>query len=177
MKTRYLYILLGLFLLTFASCKFVEDDIFDASAAVRLNTAKLEYKNILTNAPNGWAMEYFATSESVGYTFLMEFNAGGTVTIAAKNSFTKNVYKTENSFFDIIGDNGPVLTFNTYNTLFNSFANPENPRGYGLEGDYEFIVLKADSNEVKLKGKKRGTYIFLRKIDVNESWTAYFTKL
>ena len=177
MKTSYLYLLTSLILFSFASCKIEEDNIFSESAAVRLNNAKADYKKILCSASNGWVMEYFPTDATEGYTFLMKFNESGAVSIAAKNKNTDNSYKTENSLYEIIADNAPVLTFNTYNSIFSFYANPENPTGYGYGGDYEFIVLHADSNEVKLKGKKRGTYIFLHKLDDNASWQGYFAKL
>lgn len=177
MNKLYIYFLLLICLAVTGACRFEEEDVFDSSAAVRLNNAKADYKQVLCSAGNGWLMEYFATGESEGYTFLMKFQESGAVTIAAKNSQTGNVYKTESSLYEIIGDNGPVLTFNTYNSLFTLFANPENPNGYGLEGDYEFIVLKADANEIKLKGKKRGTYIYLRKLATAQLWPDYFRKL
>jgi len=161
-------------MLVFTSCKLEEDDIFEASAAARLNTAKSEYKKTLCNATNGWVMEYFANTESEGYTFIMKFSESGAVTIAAKNKYTNKTYKTESSLYEIITDNGPVLTFNTYNTLFHSFSNPEDPDGYGLKGDYEFIVLKADSNEVSLKSKKYGVYVSLHKLATNQDWPQYY---
>lgn len=177
MSKIYIYVLLLFSVLAFNGCKFEEDDVFSSSAAVRLNSAKANCREVLCGADNGWLMEYFATGESEGYTFLMKFDKSGAVTIAAKNSQIGNTYKSESSLYEVIGDNGPVLTFNSYNTLFTLFANPENPNGYGLEGDYEFIILKADANEVKLKGKKRGTYIYLRRLATSQAWPEYFKKL
>lgn len=169
--------------LTISSCKLEEDNIFAESSAVRLNNARKEYRQILSDAPNGWEMEYFPTAETEGYTFLMKFSNSDSVVIAAKNKYIGNTYKTETSFFDVIADDGPVLTFNSYNNPFHLFSNPEDPNGgtdldgYGLKGDYEFIVLKADSNLMTLKGKKRGTYIYLRRLETTESWPSYFAKL
>lgn len=178
MKRNIYYLILLLTVSAMStSCKLEEDDIFSESAAVRLNNAKAEYKSILSAASNGWKMEYFATPASEGYTFLMKFDSSELVTVAAKNQYTANTYKTENSLYDVITDNGPVLTFNSYNTLLHYFSNPENPDGAGLEGDYEFIVLKADSNLVSLKGKKRGTYIRLKKMNSDDVWSDYFSKL
>jgi hypothetical protein len=83
----------------------------------------------------------------------------------------------------MIADNGPVLSFNSYNPLFHIFANPEDPKGssdldgLGMSGDYEFIVLKADANEIKLKGKKRGTYIYLKRLSDEQLWPDYFAKI
>lgn len=178
MKRNIYYLILLLTVSAMStSCKLEEDDIFSESAAVRLNNAKAEYKSILSAASNGWKMEYFATPASEGFTFLMKFDSSELVTVAAKNQYTANTYKTENSLYDVITDNGPVLTFNSYNTLLHYFSNPENPDGAGLEGDYEFIVLKADSNLVSLKGKKRGTYIKLSTLPRQQNWNNYMLHL
>jgi len=77
----------------------------------------------------------------------------------------------------MIGDNGPVLTFNSYNKVLHAFSNPVNPDGYGLEGDYEFVVLKAGSSQILLKGKKRGTMIVMNKIPATVSWKQYYDNL
>lgn len=172
------YVLVILFVSSFATgCKLEEEDVFSSTSAVRTITAEKEYKATLSAAPNGWVMDYFATTESEGYSFLMKFDSSELVTIAASNKYTGSVYKTENSFFNVIADNGPVLTFDTYNSLFHQFSNPENPDGTGLGGDYEFIVMKCDSDLVSLKGKKRGTYIRLRKMDKTQNWADYFKML
>jgi hypothetical protein len=167
----------------FGSCKLEEEDIFSESPAARIENTLKSYNDILCAAPNGWVMEYFPTSSSQGYTFLMKFNKSTAVTIAAKNTYTSNTYKTETSVFELIGDYGPVLTFNSYNKLFHLFSNPEDPLGtsdldgYGLEGDYEFIVMSADSTTIRLRGKKRSTDIYLRKLDKSVEWESYFNQI
>jgi hypothetical protein len=47
-----------------------------------------------------------------------------------------------------------VLTFNTFNKVLHAFSNPENPDGYGLMGDYEFIITKTSGDTLYMKGKK-----------------------
>ena len=129
---------------TTVSCSREEDEIFDKSAAERLNEAQEADYNILCAAPNGWEMLYFPSNTERGYNFLMEFMPGDKVRIAARNANTGNVYKEETSAFDIIADDGPVLTFNTYNSLFHYYSDPqpglegEVNLGTGSGGDYEF---------------------------------------
>ena len=166
------------------ACSFEEANIFPESAAVRLENAKTEYNKVLCSATNGWAMEYFPTDTTRGFTFLVKFYSSGMIDLAAKDEFTNNLFKKDSSAFEMIADNGPVLSFNTYNPLFHIFSNPEDPKGLtskldglGMMGDYEFIVLKADSNEIKLKGKKRGTYIILKRLPDSQSWTDYYAKI
>lgn len=171
---KAIYIILCSVTILFGSCANVESDIFPASSAERLNNALKVDKDSLINADNGWAMEYFATTQSAGYTMLMKFNKSGQVVVAGKSELTRNTLVSDSSLYEMIGDNGPVLTFNSYNNILHAFSTPENPDGYGLEGDYEFVVMKTTANQIVLKGKKRGTTILLNKITQNTTWKKYF---
>lgn len=172
------YIVVCLFILFFSNCAKEEVDIFSASPAERLNEALKADFLLLTSAENGWVMEYFANSTSPGYSLLVKFNASGSATFAAKSELTKNKeFEMDSCLFEMIGDNGPVLTFNTFNKVLHRFSNPENPDGYGLEGDYEFVVLKADSNQIILKGKKSAAIILLNKLPLGVLWTKYIDDL
>jgi hypothetical protein len=162
----------------FNACSPEQADIFASSSAERMNNAMIDNQTILTSAENGWAMQYFPTDAKPGYTFLMKFGLNKFVTIAGKNEFTiKNELQKDSSLYQLIADNGPVLTFNSYNNILHTFSNPQNPNGYGLEGDYEFMILKSSENELELKGKKRGVKIIMTKIPVTLSWSQYFDEL
>ncbi|MFT3751771.1 MAG: DUF4302 domain-containing protein [Paludibacter sp.] len=158
----------------FGSCNRNGADIFPASPAERMNQALKDDFAALTSATNGWSMEYFANSASPGYTLLVKFDVSGKATFAAQSELTKNeAYETDTCLFEMIGDNGPVLTFNTYNNILHRFSNPENPDGYGLQGDYEFVVVSKNSNQLVLKGKKYGAVILMNKISDTISWRQY----
>ncbi len=175
-KINYIIVCLIVFLL--GSCSRNESDIFPASPAERMNKALKDDLDTLTSSTNGWAMEYFATPTSPGYMLLVKFDASGKAVFAAQSELTKNqAYETDSCLFEMIGDNGPVLTFNTYNNILHRFSNPENPDGYGLEGDYEFVVNYAGSKQVMMRGKKTGTFIFMNKIPDNILWREYVNDL
>ena len=171
---KIIYIIYCIATLLVSSCVSEQVDVFSASPAERLNKAMKADADSLLHADNGWAMEYFATTGSAGYTLLVKFNKSGMALIAGKSELTGNIMITDSCLFEIIGDNGPVLTFNTFNKVLNAFSNPVSPDGYGLEGDYEFIVEKTTTNQIVLKGKKRGTTILLNKIPQNTTWKQYF---
>ncbi|NDP21782.1 MAG: DUF4302 domain-containing protein [Paludibacter sp.] len=159
------------------SCTTQEPDIFSSSPAERLSEVLVADNLLLTSAGNGWVMEYFAIPTTPGYPLLVKFNASGSATFAAKSELTKNKeFETDSCLFEMIGDNGPVLTFNTYNKVLHRFSDPT-PDGNGLEGDYEFVVMKADSNQIILKGKKSSSLILLNKLPLNISWTKYIEDL
>lgn len=169
------YIIVCWIALLLGSCNRNEADIFPASPAERMNQALKDDFTALTSATNGWAMEYFANSTSPGYTLLVKFDASGKATFGAKSELTKNkVYETDSCLFEMIGDNGPVLTFNTFNTVLHRFSNPENPAGYGLQGDYEFVVVVSNNgNQFVLKGKKYGAVILMNKMPDAVNWVQY----
>jgi len=176
MKTFIKYILLTSLVFFFSSCLWEEKNLFPESAALRLNHAVDNAKQTLIDQSknNGWIMEYFPTNDTEGYTFLMSFSDNTFVTVAAKNQYTTG-YTTDESAFEIIGDVGPVLTFDTYNEVFHYFSNPDNPQGLGLMGDYEFIIMNiSPDNEITLKGKKRETTILMRPLAQGQDWKGYF---
>ena len=164
-----------------SSCSREEDDIWSQSAAERLEAAKSEYHKILCSAPNGWEMYYFADGDEQGYNFLMKF-ASDSVVIATRNSNTSNAYAQESSAFEVIADDGPVLTFNTYNTLFHRYADPQPDQdvesdGVGSGGDYEFKLMEVTDTMIYMRGKKTGREIYMYPLDSNTDWEQYFTDI
>lgn len=186
-KPSILLLLSVLFL--FTGCRKEEIDIFPNSPAERLNQAMSTYEDVLTSAENGWKMEYYANTQGGGYTLLMKFDASGLVTIASRSLLTKNaVYEQDSSLYKVIADNGPVLTFNTFNQVLHVFSNPEHPEildpheegyliGYGWRGDYEFIIKEAVEDTVWLKGKKYGAEITMTKLAPDIQWQTYLDEL
>ena len=172
--------LLALALTTTSCFKNEEDDIFDKSAADRLEAAIKDYSDVLTSQGGKWAMEYFASTEEPGYVYVMDFKKDGSVLITGANKWVaietatydpKRVTfdpKSERSMWQVIADNGPVLSFNTYNKLFHLFANPEDvpgteedENGYGHDGDYEFDLMRTNAagdtgTTVAVKGRFLG---------------------
>ncbi len=190
MKKVFSIIICGAVVAGFTSCKNEEEDIFGESSALRLNHAVATYDDLLTSAENGWVMEYFANEEEQGYPMLVKFDKSGAVTFAAKNHYSSNdVYATEESLYEVIADNGPVLSFNSYNTLFHIFADPaDNPEtgtednpidetGVGHEGDYEFVIYEGDADHFRMKGKKHGLEINMYKLPADQAWDTYYDKL
>lgn len=188
MKKVFSIILCGVAVAGFTSCGNEEEDIFDESSALRTNHAVATYSELLTSAENGWVMEYFANEEEPGYPMLMKFDKSGAVTIAAKNHYSNNdVYSTEESLYEVIADYGPVLTFNSYNTLFHIFSTPDDipdtpieesdETGLGHEGDYEFVIYEADADHFYMKGKKRGYEINMYKLPADQPWDTYYDQI
>lgn len=163
-----------------ASCNHEEADIFDQNAAHRTEEARKMYKEILLDKGGKWQMEYFTTEEEHGYVYLFTFRNDGTVTISGNNEYITKLtnidsnvpsYGSETSMWTILSDNGPVLSFNSYNTIFHLFATPEDipgterdEQGYGHSGDYEFDLMKFSNDTIYLEGKKNGADIIMTRI-------------
>ena len=163
--------------LTLASCKNEVDRIFDEDAVIRLDKAKAEYTDILTSNGGKWQLEYFANETEQGYVYLMTFSKNGSVTISGHNkwinyiqtgSAKKPAFGSAVSLWEVIADNGPVLSFNTYNKYFHLFADPYDipsessaqtttdidESGYGHEGSYEFNIMKYSGDTLYISSKK-----------------------
>lgn len=167
----------------FTGCKNEEDDIFSSSAAERLEQSKSVYTQRLASSEAGWAMEYYPTNGSsapqgLGYLMLARFDKNGSVRVAMQNDTTRNRFVEDTSVWEMIADQGPVLTFNTYNNVLHYFSNPAYvDQGLGFEGDYEFEVISLEENAqiAMLKGKKRGTYIRLTRLPEGTDFATYLT--
>lgn len=179
--------LLSVAALIFTGCAGEEDDIFDDTAINRLDKAEVTYTGRLQAATAGWAMEYYpqnvtTTPEGLGYLMLTKFNKDMSVDVAMNNVYSSNAFKEDNSAWQVIGDNGPVLTFNTYNSCLHTFSDPgdipgteANETGTGFGGDYEFVIIDAPENGdyVTLKGKKTDVYVRLTKLDEGTDFKTY----
>lgn len=189
---RFIYISLSLLSVAFASvsCSNEEKDLFDESAAQRSETAANKYETLLKANGGKWYMEYFTNSDEPGYSYVVTFKNDGTVVVSGDNRWIGGTFQTETSLWDIISDNGPVLSFSSYNTIFHIFSTPEDfddpdgasttttsEQGYGHEGDYEFVLMAGDENTIRLKGKKYGYTIYLRHIDPNVSDEEYLASV
>jgi hypothetical protein len=175
--------LVALSALTLGSCKNEVDQIFDEDAVARLSKAQAEFTEILTSNGGKWQLEYFANSKEPGYIYLMTFDKNGSVTISGKNKWLGGLdggtqgsvaYGSATSLWEVITDNGPVLSLNTYNKYFHIFAEPEDipsmseedpdETGYGHEGDYEFDLMKYSNDTLYITGKKYGLNMIMTRV-------------
>ena len=170
---KYAYILLSSLMLL-SACSRDEGDLFDKSAAERTAAVQTQLKATLMAADNGWEMLYFPYPDAAGYAFLMKFNEDQSVLIAAKNSISSSsMYKEETSMWGTDNTQGPVLSFNTYNSLFHAFSDPGDD-GVGYNGDYEFFIMSSNDSIIKLMGKKHSAYVYMKRLAPDQDWEAYF---
>lgn len=167
--------------LSLMSCKNETDPIFDDDAVIRMKNAMADYTDLLVSNGGKWQLQYFSNSDEPGYVYILTFEKDGSVTISGHNNWINiiqnggnytdaSAFGSEKSMWQVIGDNGLVLSFNTYNRYFHLFADPYNipdkggasgqgtvnEAGYGHEGDYEFNIMgrSENSDTIFLTGKK-----------------------
>ena len=143
---------LGLMVATLQSCLKDDKANFSGSPAARLDEAVKVNKQILESAPNGWSLGYYAgrNYSGPGFTLTLKFKDGKAY-IMGDNKDATTVGVSE---YDVVKDQGVVLTFPTYNGVIHDLAGASQSYPEGLQGDYEFAILEANSNFIRLRGKK-----------------------
>ena len=174
--TQYLFsmLLLGAALV---SCNRMEEDVFSENPSERLQKYTNAVYDELISAPNGWEVRYFMNPESAGYAMIMQFNADGTAKVAAKNSAsTSGKYAVDESLWELISEDGAIISFPTYNKVVHAFADPKSD-GVGLGGDYEFVVKEHSSQAMRITGRKHGAQIYMYPLPSGQDWEEYFNKV
>ncbi|MDR2286032.1 MAG: DUF4302 domain-containing protein [Prevotellaceae bacterium] len=161
---KIIHILIMVFVLQ--SCVQEEENLFGVSASERMQKTVAEYKELLTSPQNGWIAEYYPQkNHSVGgYVMFLKFNTAGTVTANCEIATNVPANTTDSSLYDVFAEQGPILSFSTYNRVMHYFSEPSSSDVDGRAGDYEFVFMKVVSpDEIHLKGKKQGNKLVLRK--------------
>lgn len=137
---------------TLPSCLKDDKANFSGSPAARLDEAVKVNKQILESAPNGWSLGYYAgrNYSGPGFTLTLKFKDGKAY-IMGDNKDATTVGVSE---YDVVKDQGVVLTFPTYNSVIHELAGASQGYPEGLQGDYEFAILEANANFIRLRGKK-----------------------
>lgn len=156
MKRIYL-ILLAVLGMTMTSCLMEEKDLFDKSPAERMDTYLSEYRTLLASSEDGWLLEYYPDEDKIygGYSYIMKFTQSDvTVYFELDDDVTTPV----TSLYKVTPDDGPVITFDTYNENLHYFATPDIDNYQAMHGDYEFRIYgkSDDGTKVFMKGKRTG---------------------
>ncbi len=134
MKKVYLLLLI-LSPLIFQSCLKDQEDLFDESPAERMSQALSEYKSVLASSENGWILEYYpeANQSYGGFVFIVEFSESE---VTAFTELASDASTSVTSLYQLISDDGPVLSFDTYNSFLHFFSQPSGSMPDGYQGDF-----------------------------------------
>ncbi len=171
------YLLLAVLTLGLAaSCVKDREPAFDKKPTVRIQEALKACQDILVAAPNGWAMYQFMNEENTtaihgGYMVALKFT---TDKVTAWGEMCSDPATSYTSLYKMTTDDGPVLSFDDNNYVLHYYCTPSGTslNGYGqtghyqaLGGDFEFLILEAKAECVKLKGKRGGRTYYLFPLD------------
>ena len=178
-KNKSIYLLLAYVCLCLQSCLFQEDSKFDEPSATRAAEEVAKYKELLTSVPNGWILEYYPGSNYSmgGITLLCKFD-GKNVTIMSEVGSNKTKPGTEvTSVYKVISEQSTLLTFDSFNEMIHCFAEPVLMQNTNFEGDYEFLFMDYDNNQITLQGKKYYNTMTMTPVPDNTDWKNYISQL
>lgn len=145
----------------FTSCSSEVDDYFSEPASKRLANTMEKAAQILQSAEYGWEFEYYpgAALEYGGIIYIVKFDkqqATVGCSLIPDSTYT--------SYYKLTNDNGPVLSFDTYNPLLHYFATPSSEEYEAKGGDFEFVIDNITDDVISLYGKKTRNTMFLRRL-------------
>ena len=150
MNKNFLLILLSI-PVVLLSCQQLEPDAFDESSSARISGFLEDIRTTLSAEQYGWTLDYFPGSKYAGLTYALSFT-DQKVTACSEVDPTKK----ETSSFALKTDDGPVLSFDMYNTILHEYATPSSSKYQAKGGDFEFEIRSFDkaTKEIVLVGKR-----------------------
>ena len=164
MKTNkiILYTLLALPALLMQSCLKDQEDIFDKPASQRMSEYLQGAQEALVSAPYGWSFDYYPEGNQSygGFTYTIGFSNDADTVRFENNPDDGQLV----SLYKMKTDDGPVLSFDTYNSFLHKYATPTDGKYQAEKGDFEFVIDSVGSDIIKVHGKKTGNTLYLRKL-------------
>ncbi len=163
MKKIYL-ILLAVLGMTATSCLMEEKELFDKTPAERMDAYLSDYRSLLESSEGGWLLQYYPEENQSygGYAYVLKFTAND-VTVWFQLDDDQSTPET--SLYKLTPDDGPVITFDTYNSNLHYFATPDIQNYEAFHGDYEFCItgVSDDKSVIYTRGKRTGnSYNFVK---------------
>lgn len=158
----FIYLLLALPALFLQSCQTEEENVFDKSYAERMDDFLQKAQETLVASQYGWALDYYPKSNQSygGVAYTIKFTRDNAIVRYENNpddGEVKSLYKMKE-------DDGPVLSFDTYNTFLHTYATPKSGEYRGKEGDFEFVIDSIGTDRIKIHGKRSLNTMYLHKL-------------
>ena len=158
----FIYLLLALPALFLQSCQTEEENVFDKSYAERMDDFLQKAQETLVASQYGWALDYYPKSNQSygGVAYTIKFTRDNAIVRYENNpddGEVKSLYKMKE-------DDGPVLSFDTYNTFLHTYATPKSGEYRGKEGDFEFVIDSIGADRIKIHGKRSLNTMYLNKL-------------
>ena len=158
MKKYFAFIAFAL-LTVLPACQQLEPDVFDKSSSARMSDFLEDIRTALSAEQYGWTMDYYPGSKYAGVTYALTFT-DQKVTACVETDPATSVTST----FALKSDDGPVLSFDTYNKVLHEYATPNASKYQAKGGDFEFELRSFDkaTKEITMIGKRSRNTCTLR---------------
>lgn len=170
------------------ACTFEQDDFFDEPASLRITHLNESLKNRLVSQSadgnHGWLIQYFVAgtdeADFEGFNLFGRFSESGKVTLAGNHRFLRgenaNKYTEYTSTYAMLAEEGPVLSFDTWNDVLTVFEDPVDPTskeqdGVGMYGDHNLVLRSFQENEVVFRGERHSAIV--RFLPCDRPWQDY----
>ena len=169
----FIYLLLALPALFLQSCQTEEENVFDKSYSERMDDFLQKAQETLVASQYGWALDYYPKSNQSygGVAYTIKFTRDNAI-VRYENKPDDGEVK---SLYKMKEDDGPVLSFDTYNTFLHTYATPKSGEYRGKEGDFEFVIDSIGADRIKIHGKRSLNTMYLCKLSGESS--EYMEKL
>ena len=176
MKTKYLFVFAAL--AAVFSCQKPEK-VFDEPSSTRMEKFLDNVQKVISESENGWYMAYYTKHENtVGagsiYTIQFDKPGAGKATI-----FHEDVKPAEGwgdtCTYKLTRDEGPVLSFDSYNVAMHYYATSSGQFYQSRGGDFEFCIVSACADSVVMRGKR--THNTYKMYPLAEKADAYIEKI
>lgn len=167
------YLLLLLPALMLQSCLKDQEDVFPDSSSARMQKYLDKAREVLASSEKGWVMDVYPdkTQKYGGFAFTMKFD---TEKVTVGSELAKNPSDVITSLYKTTSDNGPVLTFDSYNELMHFLATPSSDHTTAFGGDFEFVIDSIGSDLIVVHGKRNQNVMYFRKL-TDQTMTEYLT--
>lgn len=159
MKNKYIIVLTITAGAALASCQQKESSIFADPTSARMEKYLDHVQDVISHPRGGfgWSLAYFTEQDKTpgGTVYTVQFDkpAAGEATI-----FHESVKPAEGwgdtCTYRLTRDDGPVLSFDTYNVAMHYYATSSPEYYQSMGGDFEFEVFSACADSVVMRGKR-----------------------
>ena len=177
---------------TATSCTFEQEDFFEESASLRVTHTNEQIQKRLVEQSaeeqHGWIIQYFVAGtdewNGPGFNLFGRFYDNGRVTLAGNHQYLRNgnanKYTEATSTYEMLAEEGPVLSFNTWNDVLTVFEDPVDPTkapgtllndGEGMNGDHNLVLKAYNDEDIIFRGERHSAQT--RFIPCDRPWADY----
>ena len=162
MNKILIYLLMALPTLMLTSCLKDQEDTFSEASGNRMQSYMGNTQKVLTSSEHGWVMEYYTDRElpTGAYIYTLRFTEDSVFVRTELDGNQKELA----SLYRTGSDDGPIISFDTYNEFLHFFATPSPDLYEAYDGDFEFVIDDITDDLIRMHGKRNQNTIYLYRL-------------